>query len=505
MTTAPDQPGAPVAVGAAPPTSPVHAVPPLPGLIAPVAAAERLVQLDFLRGVALLGILIVNMGFFFHPFGKAMDPSWLEAVGTASRAAWSVVSALFAYKFISLFSMLFGFGVALQMAHVEEARRGAWGFAFRRFGTLAFIGAVHGVLIWYGDILFVYACLGMVLTAMRGLAARTLLIVAGCIAGVLVGLGALGAVGTIAGEALGGAGWAEAARSGGGGASGVDAVDGEGVSELMPWTPAAMLAQAEAVSLETDMDEYQPPFPEVRGLDAMIEGRFIPSGPEWMAGEAAAYREGPWEHALLFRATTWAMCVFLALVSYGWHALCMMLLGMWAYKVGIWKPECAALRRTIARIALGGGLPLTLISVALLWACDFDSAYAWAGFQFLHMLTALVLPAGYAMAIGSAARSLPALIVRPIACAGRMALTVYLCESLLATGCAYWWGLALFGSLTGFQCMALALCIWLVLVGCSTFWLRRFRMGPMEWVWRACTYGTLHPGAATSRSGPPAP
>jgi uncharacterized protein len=466
------------------------------------------VQVDFLRGVALLGILVVNMGFFLHPFGKAMDPMWLEDASPAGRAAWSIVSALFAYKFISLFSMLFGFGVALQMAHVAAARRNAWGFALRRFGVLAVFGAAHGVLVWYGDILFVYACLGLVLTAMRGLAARTLLIVAASIAAVLVALAALGAVATVAGEAWGGAVWTQAGVEAPAAAPDVAASgDGTSADDAPPRDAPNGALAGDALPPDAPPAGAPAAVPPggVRGFDAMIQGSFMPASPQWMAGETAAYREGPWEDEMLFRGVTWGMCVALAFLSYGWHALCMMLLGMWAFKVGLWRPERQALRRRIAWISLGAGLPLTLASVGILWLAGFEGTGAWAGYQFLHSLTALVLPAGYAMAIGGAALLLPSIVVRVIAGAGRMALTVYLCESLLATSISYWWGLGLFGGVSGMQSLGLALGIWVVLVAASAAWLRVFRMGPMEWLWRVCTYGTLHPGAVTSRAGPPAP
>jgi uncharacterized protein len=458
----------------APPTEPMHAfgqpirVP--TGEYVPLPVRERLVQVDFLRGVALLGILIVNMAFFFEPFGRMVDPTWLHWEPTVGRAAWATVSAIFTFKFISLFSMMFGFGVAMQLQRVDDSGRRAWPFAFRRFGLLALIGLVHGTFIWYGDILFVYACLGLALTAMRKLSPKVLLIVATCIAGVL----ALFALGGFAVTAI------------------TEAVGDD------PVEPLQFVASTET--------------PEFLGFSAMKEASFYPAAPEWMHAEVHAYREGPFSDALVFRATSYAMALAVAVFSYGWHSLLMMLLGMWAFKSGFWKPDRAAFRKWVAVVGLGVGMPLSLAGVAFVWMTDFSSGTAWGGYQALLSLSAMIMPAGYAVLIGGAALALPQAIVRAVASAGRMALTVYLLESIAATSVAYWWGFGKFGSLTGWQTLGLAVAIWVGLVLMATLWLRVFKMGPIEWVWRACTYETAHPARAahatlpapTSRSDQPA-
>ena len=87
--------------------------------LSPVAPTERLRGVDIARGVALLGILFVNARFFFGPFGFVMEPSAAidgSAREAADTAAWFFVETFCTYKFISLFSLLFGFGLAMQAA-----------------------------------------------------------------------------------------------------------------------------------------------------------------------------------------------------------------------------------------------------------------------------------------------------------------------------------------------------------------------------------------------------
>ena len=104
-------------------------------------------------------------------------------------------------------------------------------------------------------------------------------------------------------------------------------------------------------------------------------------------------------------------------------------------------------------------------------------------------LGALVLPLGYAMLIVEYGPRWPAAISIPIERAGRMALSLYLTESLICTTLASWWGFALFGSMLDLRLSLIAIAVWISLLLMATLWLQRFRIGPMEWVWRRLSYG----------------
>lgn len=434
----------------------------------PTAARDRLVQLDALRGVALLGILMVNMAFFLHPLGRIMDPSWLAEAGLDERAAWTLVDGLFTFKFISIFSLLFGFGVATQMERVARADESDLGFAVRRFSALAVLGAMHALLVWHGDVLFVYALLGVPMALMCRCRAQTVLIVAAVIASAIV-------VFTVGGSIIGLLAQASRDAMGAGAMQAADTATGD----------AAGAAQVAAAPL--------------RGFDAMKAASFFPADPKWMQAETLAYREGPFVDALLFRSVTWAMFLVIAVFSYAWQVALMMLLGIWAFKVGFWSDAYAARRRKIGLLALAVGVPLTIIGLAAMWLGGFDAAWAFSVHQVTLQLSVLALPIGLAVWIGEVAVALPRLLVAPVAAAGRMALTVYLGESLMVTFLSYWWGLGWFGTVSGMQAIGLALLVWLALVVVATLWLRFFRMGPMEWLWRSATYMAWLPERATSR------
>jgi uncharacterized protein len=129
---------------------------PAPGL-APSARAGRIVTIDALRGVALLGILLVNVQNIMGPSGG--KAAWR---GT-DRILQFLITWLVEGKFISMFALLFGLGVALQIARARRRSGSSTAFLLRRFAVLAVFGAVHGIAIWSGDVLLSYAITGCVL------------------------------------------------------------------------------------------------------------------------------------------------------------------------------------------------------------------------------------------------------------------------------------------------------------------------------------------------------
>ncbi|CBS87606.1 DUF418 domain-containing protein [Azospirillum lipoferum] len=134
---------------------------------APVAAVHRIADVDALRGAALFGILIVNIQAFASAvYGTGVADPAFQALG--DRLIRLLVSALAEMKFYLLFSFLFGYSFTLQMAAAERAGEPLTGRMLRRQAGLLVIGLAHGVLLFHGDILTIYALLGLVLLAMRG-------------------------------------------------------------------------------------------------------------------------------------------------------------------------------------------------------------------------------------------------------------------------------------------------------------------------------------------------
>lgn len=130
-------------------------------------AQDRDLVVDALRGLAVMGILAVNIQMFSWPFEVAIDPSSMEQKGVAYATAdvwvYRVIQTVFAYKMQFLFGLLFGAGVVYYGRKFDGGplSRGA-GLWYRRMGVLLGLGLLHGVGLWYGDILGTYAAVGLV-------------------------------------------------------------------------------------------------------------------------------------------------------------------------------------------------------------------------------------------------------------------------------------------------------------------------------------------------------
>ncbi|MCZ6682768.1 MAG: DUF418 domain-containing protein, partial [Planctomycetota bacterium] len=142
----------------------------------PVKAADRIATIDVIRGVAVLGILMVNIQYFAFPF--EFEGWRLDRFHGFDKLTRLFVSFFAEAKFITMFSTLFGMGLALQSERANAAGRPFAGLYSRRLVFLYLFGLCHGLLLWYGDILFCYAILGFLALLCRNLNSRTLIIIA---------------------------------------------------------------------------------------------------------------------------------------------------------------------------------------------------------------------------------------------------------------------------------------------------------------------------------------
>src|SRR4029453_6469567 len=142
----------------------------------PALGAERVRAMDTLRGVAVLGILLMNILGFAYPFAASFDPTVAGGVTGANLWIWAVNTTLFEGKMRAIFSMLFGAGMLVLTSRLEQRGLGAQAadVYYRRVLWLLAFGLIHAYFIWWGDILFFYAVLGLFLFPFRRLPAWTL-------------------------------------------------------------------------------------------------------------------------------------------------------------------------------------------------------------------------------------------------------------------------------------------------------------------------------------------
>ncbi|MHC4126644.1 MAG: DUF418 domain-containing protein [Planctomycetota bacterium] len=431
--------------------------------LGPIRETDRIITLDVLRGFAVLGILFVNMPFFSMPLALATGTEGLADAPVLDEMSWALVETLVTYKFLSLFSLLFGAGLVVQMTRADAKGRPFVPLYLRRLGVLAAFGLAHALLLWYGDILLRYAVLGLLPLLMRKARPRTLLTVA---------------VVLVAGEAL----------------LSYGCLSLEAVGER--WAPAAQ-SQSEPAT-EADADR-QPP----RGLAAIVAAKGEPTNERWIAAEIEAYKFGPAADALAFRSVTWAYVLLDAAFLRGWRIAGLFLLGAALMKLGFFLPQQ---RRWQRRLFIGGvlmGLPLEVGAVGLLVANNHAVNFATATAAFMHGLGSFALCLGYmggVCLLAGAGR--PRWFCTPLASVGRLTLSVYLLQSVVAAAIMYWWGWGRFNDFTRPELIALVVAICIGLVALSVVWLRFFVIGPFEWMWRSLTYGRWQPMLKRTRPPP---
>ena len=143
---------------------------------APVPETERHVALDVLRGVAVLGILVMNIQSFAMPFAAYFNPTALGPPSDVDFTVWTIVHVFADQKFMSMFSILFGAGVLLFATRAAGRTGRSAALHYRRMFWLLVFGLMHAYLIWYGDILVLYAICGMLIYPLRRFGARTLIV-----------------------------------------------------------------------------------------------------------------------------------------------------------------------------------------------------------------------------------------------------------------------------------------------------------------------------------------
>lgn len=428
---------------------------PLPVLNAgPIGAAERIVALDTLRGVAVMGILVMNIYAFAMPLAAYYNPLLMGGSDALNMGTWFFTHLFFDQKFMSIFSMLYGAGVVMMMDRAD-ARGTPFGPVFyRRSGWLIVIGLLHGYFIWFGDILFHYALMGMVVFLIRKASPRTLIVVACSLLPVALLIN------------FGGSLYME---------------------ELQAEVVAIEEQQAQGVTLDAEQERKLEEWRQIRPF-------FAPND-EDIAAEVAAYR-GSYVDTLMQRAPFVAfMQTNLMLAFVVWRVGGLMLLGMALMKLGVLSGErSAAFYRRMALAGYGAGLPLVILSAVMLEAHRFDPLYVARYGGIPNYLGSILVAFGHIGAVVLVVKS-DALrtIVSRFAAVGRMALSNYLAQSLVMTTLFYGFGLGLYAEVSRFWQQGFVIAFVALQLLLSPWWLKHFRFGPAEWLWRSLTYRQRQP------------
>lgn len=458
---------------------------------APVDVGARIRGLDAVRGVALLGILIANVRQMFLPWDVASFPFPFAGSDRLGWLDWQVFDALIDLKFLTLFSLLFGTGFALQSDRLATRGDAFRGIYLRRVGILALFGVGHALLLYPAEVLLPYATTGLLLLALQRRAADTLL---------RAGLVLLGAM-TLWGYQLGSLGL---------GSLDPGSLVILGLAALLMalvlfllWRrhwPTALLSWAVIlVAAGLALTLTSAPAPEGEGIVAEYRAarqQFAALGgkdPEAWPAELQVRRQEDFATLVGLHAGQYAQILFYFALLLLWRTLALFMIGAGLFRSGVITRAGSAQWRRVAIVGLGVGLPLSLIATRqygrALWGLA-DGRFP----EFLHAFSALPLAAGIAGAVFVLhQRERQRWLWVRIEAAGRMALTNYLGQSLVMAALAEPWGLNLYARLSGPALTGLAILVFCALALLSHAWLWRFRMGPLEWLWRCGTYGRWLP------------
>ena len=406
----------------------------------PVGGAERLVTLDFIRGVAVLGILLANVVAFGHPLIAYSWPGALPGpMSIADNIVWQLQYLFIDGKMRGLFTLLFGAGMMLFMQRAWARGATRW-LQARRLVWLMLFGLAHFFFLFWGDILFLYSLAGLIALAMVRWDADKLIRV-----GVFwYAIGGLFLAGTLGAQLL---------------------VELGGAGQAVPGGAHEALAAAW----------------EERQAEA--------------AAENAAFAQGSYREQLAFmtgqRSELLAQYPFFAL----FETVPLMLVGMGLYAKGLFSGgfDPAGLRKW-GWIGLGTGAVLSLpfgLWAGLSGYPPYLTEFVTNGVaQLLRLPMILGLAALLAVWSADAARGW---LGQRLVAAGRMAFSNYLGTSLVMMVLFRGWGGGLFGELGRVELLGPVLLGWALMLAWSQPWLARFRYGPLEWLWRCLTYWRLFP------------
>jgi uncharacterized protein len=393
---------------------------------APGSSTDRILALDALRGIAVIGIVGMNVLALAMPGPAYYNPLAFGGVGPPDYWVWLASFVFIEDKFRTLFAMLFGAGCLIL---IERAGEKPWRAHYARMAVLFVIGLVHATLFASNDVLRAYALAGLALPLLAGLSARAL---------VTVSLGLLG-VHLFMGLALLGpslAAWAT----------------GREGSEMMLWAERQF------------------------GRDPATITVLLEQGRE-------AFGERVVRRSLGIPAQMTALVAALPL------NLSAIALGMGLWRAGMLKGAWRTFRlRRVAGLAALVALPALLLLAGLLVRTGFPAALVGPVALLLSAPFDMALAVAYA-ALAMAFLGAPGVAVARLASVGRLSLTNYLMTSVILSAIFASWGMGLFGEVTRWQAFALGLVPVAAMLAWSPVWRARLGQGPFERLWRVLSRG----------------
>lgn len=419
----------------------------------PIEKKSRIVALDVLRGIALLGILLMNINGFGLGWGYN-DPTVMGGDTGRNLYTWMASNLLFEGTMRAMFSLLFGVGMFIFLDRLEQKGAGikAADIYFRRITWLLIFGLIHGyLLLWVGEILFDYALMGFLVYSFRQVAPKKL---------ILAGL-FLFCIGTW---------W-----------------NYHDYQKELEWFGKVQQAEVALASGQLVEKEWQ----EAKDSWERRESEISPEAMDKFTNEMKKGYFGVMSHLgpIMYDFNTNN-----PYRTEVWDVLSMMLIGIALFKLGFLTGEKPAyMYGLMAIVGYAVGITINYFEMQLIIEAQFSRmsfsqsslTYYWGRF-FVAMghIGLIMLFCKYPI-LGWLKSSLAAV--------GKMALTNYMMHSVICMLVFTGVGFGLFGQLERFELLYVVLAIWVFQLIASPIWLKFYQYGPMEWLWRSLTYMKRQP------------
>jgi uncharacterized protein len=430
----------------------------------PLSESERITIIDSLRGIALLGILMMNIPFFGYPVVQATNPMIANELGTINFQVWYFVEGFLEGSQRALFSMLFGCGVIVFTTRLEKRVNGimpAELFLRRQLWLLVFGLFNAFVLLWSGDILYHYAILGIVLFAFRRMK-PSYLIIAAIVCLVLQ----------------------------------------TGRENRDLYKDKSTIEKGEAVAAidttKTKLNDKQKA--QLEGMNGFKNNQKLEKKQK-RAKEAIEAVRG--SYAELYdhnsNESVWMETDFLYFNP--WDILIFMFLGLAFFKMGLMQGDHPMKTYLIiAVIGLGVGGILSYLRLKPLIEMqfnffDYTRDASFTLYEIPRTFRSIGIFGLIMVLYKTGLFNWLFALVRPV---GQMAFTNYLMQSFICGLIFYGIGFGLYGQLQRYELYYIVAGVWLFQIIASHIWLRYYRFGPMEWIWRSLTYWKLQPFKKTS-------
>ncbi len=385
--------------------------------------AGRVASLDLLRGVAILGILPMNILAFALVPAAYQNPLAIGSISEGEWWSWRFTHLFFDQRFMTIFALLFGAGIALLDRRPLREGSSPAGRFYRRMAWLLVFGLVHAYGFWHGDILVSYALCAMLVFPLRRLATPWLVAIAMPLLLVPIGMWLLMGLATA-------------------------------------FMPTESLTELEA--------SWFPPDEEIRTTIAAMQGSWL----EQMPIRAS--------HAILMQTVVFG---FWSL----WRVTALMLLGIALMRSGFFSASWSLGGYLLGSLlGFAAGLSITGWGLARNEAIGYAMVDAMTIGSIFNYVGSLFGAFGWACLVLTLARiGRPAWLLPSLEAVGRTSFSNYLFQTLACTTIFNGHGLGWYGLVDRVHLWLVVVGVWIAQIALTGLWLRWFAIGPVEWLWRS--------------------